>query len=80
VRAGSSHLQLGMVDREIHGAGVFGTYRDAVLPGVHVIEGGQTSTGSILNWFRRAGIRVWVGEGWMDDRIGKRGRRWGTTS
>lgn len=31
-------------------AGIFGTYPDAVLPGLHVVEGGQTSTGSILNW------------------------------
>lgn len=34
-------------------AGIFGTYSDAVLPGLHVVEGGQTSTGSILNWYRR---------------------------
>jgi ribulose kinase len=42
-----------MVDREVHARGLFGTYRDAVLPGVHVIEGGQTSTGSIVNWMSR---------------------------
>lgn len=51
--AGSSHLQLGMVDHEVHARGLFGTYRDAVLPGVHVIEGGQTSTGSIINWLSK---------------------------
>ncbi|GFR48094.1 hypothetical protein Agub_g9774 [Astrephomene gubernaculifera] len=50
---GSSHLQLGVVGSELHGPGFFGTYRDAVLPGCHVIEGGQTSTGSVLAWFRR---------------------------
>ncbi|PNH06036.1 Ribulokinase [Tetrabaena socialis] len=50
---GSSHLQLGIVGRELHGPGFFGTYQDAVLPGCHVIEGGQTSTGSVLAWFRR---------------------------
>ncbi|KAG2482942.1 hypothetical protein HYH03_018167 [Edaphochlamys debaryana] len=50
---GSSHLQLGMVGKPLHGAGFFGTYSDAVLPGLHVIEGGQTSTGSVLAWFRR---------------------------
>jgi hypothetical protein len=50
---GSSHLQLGMVDHEVHARGLFGTYRDAVLPGVHVIEGGQTSTGSIINWLSK---------------------------
>jgi hypothetical protein len=25
---------------------MFGSYADAVLPGAHVVEGGQTSTGS----------------------------------
>lgn len=42
---GSSHLLLGLVAEEKHGRGFFGTYSDAVLPGHHVIEGGQTSTG-----------------------------------
>ncbi len=50
---GSSHLHLGMSDRPFQGRGIWGTYADAVLPGLHVIEGGQTSTGSIVNWFRR---------------------------
>ncbi|KAG2438453.1 hypothetical protein HYH02_010908 [Chlamydomonas schloesseri] len=52
---GSSHLQLGVVgaEAELHGRGFFGTYRDAVLPGCSVIEGGQTSTGSVINWFKR---------------------------
>ncbi|KAG2433666.1 hypothetical protein HXX76_008037 [Chlamydomonas incerta] len=50
---GSSHLQLGVVAAELHGKGFFGTYRDAVLPGCSVIEGGQTSTGSVINWFKR---------------------------
>ena len=31
----------------------FGTYPDAVLPGLHAVEGGQTSTGSIVAWFRK---------------------------
>ena len=43
-----------MAPRELHGQGFFGTYTDAVLPGTHVIEGGQTSTGSVLAWFRWA--------------------------
>ena len=42
---GSSHLQLGLVGQEVHGRGIFGTYSDALIPGTHVIEGGQTSTG-----------------------------------
>ena len=32
---------------------MWGTYRDAVTPGVNVVEGGQTSTGSIVAWYRR---------------------------
>lgn len=50
---GSSHLLLGLSDVGFHGPGTWGTYADAVIPGLHVIEGGQTSTGSILNWYRR---------------------------
>jgi sugar (pentulose or hexulose) kinase len=50
---GSSHLQLGVADREVHAPGVWGTYRDCVYPGKYVIEGGQTSTGSVIAWFKR---------------------------
>ncbi|CAG9464512.1 unnamed protein product [Pedinophyceae sp. YPF-701] len=50
---GSSHLHLGSTARDLHGPGAWGTYRQAVIPGINVIEGGQTSTGSILSWFRR---------------------------
>jgi FGGY-family pentulose kinase len=49
---GSSHLHLGLSDAEFHGKGVWGTYADAVIPGLHVVEGGQTSTGSVVNWFK----------------------------
>lgn len=50
---GSSHLQFGVTDHEAHAAGLWGTYRDAVYPGRYLIEGGQTSTGSIIAWLRR---------------------------
>ena len=49
---GSSHLQLGLSAAEVRGAGVWGSYADAVIPGLHTVEGGQTSTGSIINWLR----------------------------
>lgn len=49
---GSSHLQIGVTSAPVHKPGVWGTYMDAVYPGKAIIEGGQTSTGSILNWFR----------------------------
>lgn len=50
---GSSHLQLMVADQAFNGAGVWGTYEDAVYPGRHVLEGGQTSTGSVINWFKK---------------------------
>jgi ribulose kinase len=50
---GSSHLQLGVAAAPIHRTGVWGTYMDAVYPGKPIIEGGQTSTGSIIAWFKR---------------------------
>ena len=50
---GSSHLQLMVVGNEFHGQGVWGTYQDAVYPNKHILEGGQTSTGSVINWFMR---------------------------
>jgi FGGY-family pentulose kinase len=50
---GSSHLHLGLTDRRFHADGLWGTYADAVIPGLTVLEGGQTSTGSIINWLRR---------------------------
>lgn len=50
---GSSHLHLGVAARPVHAPGVWGTYRDAVYPGRPIIEGGQTSTGSVIAWFKR---------------------------
>lgn len=50
---GSSHLQLGLSKQPLHGSGIWGSYADAVVPGLHMVEGGQTSTGSVVSWFRR---------------------------
>ncbi len=50
---GSSHLQFGVADRPLHAPGIWGTYADAVYPGRHILEGGQTSTGSIIAWLGR---------------------------
>lgn len=50
---GSSHLHLGLAKRDVHKRGVFGSYRDAVYPGLNLLEGGQTSTGSVIAWFKR---------------------------
>jgi sugar (pentulose or hexulose) kinase len=50
---GSSHLHLGIASGEVHAPGIWGTYKDCVYPGKYVIEGGQTSTGSVIAWFKR---------------------------
>lgn len=50
---GSSHLQLGIAQHAAHAQGVWGTYADAVYKDRLVIEGGQTSTGSVIAWFKR---------------------------
>jgi len=50
---GSSHLHLGVSTLPLHGAGVWGSYAGALPGQAHVVEGGQTSTGSVAAWFRR---------------------------
>lgn len=50
---GSSHLQFGVTEQAIHEPGVWGAYADIVYPGRWIVEGGQTSTGSIINWLGR---------------------------
>ncbi len=49
---GSSHVLSGQSATEIHGKGFFGAYTDGVVPGQYTVEGGQTSTGSVLKWFK----------------------------
>jgi ribulokinase len=48
---GSSHLLIGITEREIHARGLFGSFPGALLPGLQVIEAGQISTGSVVRWF-----------------------------
>jgi ribulokinase len=50
---GSSHLHLGLSAKPLHAKGIWGTYPDAVVPGLFTVEGGQTSTGSVVAWLRR---------------------------
>lgn len=50
---GSSHLQFGVTESAVHAPGIWGTYRDCVYPDRYIIEGGQTSTGSIIAWLGR---------------------------
>ncbi|ROU03650.1 FGGY-family carbohydrate kinase [Histidinibacterium lentulum] len=50
---GSSHLQFGVTEEPLSASGVWGAYADIVYPGRYIVEGGQTSTGSIINWLGR---------------------------
>jgi len=42
-----------VAEKPVHKPGMWGTYMDAVYPGKAIIEGGQTSTGSVIAWFKR---------------------------
>ena len=50
---GSSHLQFGVTEAPLSAPGVWGSYADIVYPDRYIIEGGQTSSGSIINWLGR---------------------------
>lgn len=50
---GSSHLQFGITDKPIFAPGMWGAYADTIYPGRYMVEGGQTSTGSIIQWLGR---------------------------
>jgi len=50
---GSSHLQFGITEKPLSAPGVWGAYADIVYPDRYVLEGGQTSTGSIIKWLGR---------------------------
>ena len=50
---GSSHLLFGVSQAPCHVPGLWGTYKDALYPGRYILEGGQTSTGSVIAWLRR---------------------------
>jgi len=48
---GSSHLHIAQVENEIHTKGIWGSYPDCIVKNLQMVEGGQTSTGSIIEWF-----------------------------
>jgi FGGY-family pentulose kinase len=50
---GSSTCHLAMSARGLFGSGMLGCYPDAVVEGLYTLEGGQTATGSIINWYRQ---------------------------
>ncbi len=48
---GTSTCHMAFSDKPIWDSGVWGPYPDAILPNSWVLEGGQTATGSIVQWF-----------------------------
>jgi ribulokinase len=51
--SGSSHLQLAVSPTRRNIAGLWGSYADAVYPGAHIVEGGQSASGSMIAWLSR---------------------------
>lgn len=50
---GSSHLLILQTEKRVHGEGTWGGYPSAVIDGQYTVEGGQTSSGSMIGWFKR---------------------------
>src|SRR5262249_32170913 len=49
---GSSTCHLAMSERGVFGSGMAGCYPGAGAGGLYTLEGGQTATGAILDWYR----------------------------
>lgn len=50
---GTSNVMVAMSSTEFHTPGIFGSFPQALVPGLNLAEGGQVSTGAILTWYRR---------------------------
>lgn len=48
---GTSFVHLAVVDKPVFKDGVWGPYKDAIIPDLYCMEGGQVSAGSITKWF-----------------------------
>lgn len=49
---GSSTCHMALSPIPVFGSGVWGPFDEAIIPNNWVLEGGQTSTGSIIKWFK----------------------------
>lgn len=49
---GTSSLHLGLVENELHAKGLLGSFPDAIVDGLHLVECGQISTGAIVSWVK----------------------------
>jgi len=50
---GTSNVMSALAGEEFHFSGIFGSFPDALIPGLNLVEAGQVSTGSILSWFKQ---------------------------
>ncbi len=50
---GSSNVLAGFASEEFHQSSLYGAFPEAVVPGLFLVEGGQSSTGANLAWFKR---------------------------
>ncbi len=48
---GTSFVHLAVVDKPLFKEGIWGPYKDAIIPDLFCMEGGQVSAGSITKWF-----------------------------
>jgi FGGY-family pentulose kinase len=48
---GTSFVHLVLSKKPVYTNGIWGPYKDAVIPGLYCLEGGQVSAGSITKWF-----------------------------
>lgn len=49
---GTSFVELCLSPTESRPDGIWGPYKDALIPGTYIYEGGQVAGGSIIKWFR----------------------------
>lgn len=47
---GTSSCHMAISDKGVFGTGSWGPYPEPVMPGMWILEGGQTATGSIVRW------------------------------
>jgi ribulokinase len=50
---GTSNVLSALSATEFHCPGIFGSFPDALMTGLNLVEAGQVSTGAILSWFKR---------------------------
>lgn len=48
---GTSFVHLVLSETPVYNNGIWGPYKNAVIPGLYCLEGGQVSAGSITKWF-----------------------------